>query len=205
MRGAYSARQRRFQASRRPNSLARRLVAQAAERGRVDHTWIGAAGLVVPDAGTTVPVTVSPVFSGDRVIEVLIAAPGDGGEALATDPPWSRARGKGRLVGVRADRLVLVSLQEIRFAEADGNRVWLTTDRGRLRARTRGLVHLAAALDSARFIRVHRRYVANLERVREIEPAFKGGMWLVMDAGPRREIVPVSRRREPELRRALGI
>jgi DNA-binding LytR/AlgR family response regulator len=109
------------------------------------------------------------------------------------------------LVGVRANRLVLVSPEEIRFAEADGNDVWLTTDRGRLRARTRGLAHLAAALDDERFLQVHRRFVVNVERVREIEPAFKGAIWLVMDAGPRREVVPVSRRRTPELRRALGI
>jgi DNA-binding LytR/AlgR family response regulator len=74
-----------------------------------------------------------------------------------------------------------------------------------MRARARGLGHLVEALAGARFLRVHRRYVVNLDRVREIEPAFKGSLWLVMDAGPRREVVPVSRRRAAELRRALGV
>jgi hypothetical protein len=183
----------------------RRLVAQAVERGRMDHSWVGTAELAATDDDGAVPIALSPVFSAGRVIGVVIAASVGGGETLPVELPRPRPGGHSRLVGVRADRLVLVSPDEIRFAEADGNDVWLTTDRGRLRARARGLAHLAAALDDERFLQVHRRFVVNLERVREIEPAFKGAIWLVMDAGPRREVVPVSRRRTPELRRALGI
>ena len=108
-------------------------------------------------------------------------------------------------MAVRANRLVMVAPQEIRFAEVDGNDVWLTTDHGRVRARGRGLGRLEVELEGGRFLRVHRRYVVNLDRVREIEPAFKGALWLVMDAGPRREVVPVSRRRAPQLRQALGV
>src|SRR4051794_27856692 len=119
--------------------------------------------------------------------------------------PRPARRHEERLVGLRADRLVLVAPREVRFAEADGNDVWLTTDRGRLRARERGLGRLADGLAGRGFLRVHRRFIVNLDRVREIEPAFKGALWLVMDAGPRREVVPVSRRRSAELRRALGI
>jgi sigma-54 dependent transcriptional regulator, acetoin dehydrogenase operon transcriptional activator AcoR len=122
--------------------------------------------------------------------------------SLPADPPPPRAN---RIAGVCDGRLVLVSPREVRFAEADGNDVWLTTDRGRLVARVRGLGRLAGALEDSRFLRVHRRFLVNLDRVREIEPAFKGSLWLVMDAGHRREVVPVSRRRAPELRRALGI
>jgi sigma-54 dependent transcriptional regulator, acetoin dehydrogenase operon transcriptional activator AcoR len=110
-----------------------------------------------------------------------------------------------RLVALRANRLVMVAPQTIRFAEVDGNDVWLTTDHGRVRARGRGLERLEHELAGGRFLRVHRRYVVNLDRVREIEPAFKGALWLVMDAGPRREVVPVSRRRAAQLRRALGV
>jgi DNA-binding LytR/AlgR family response regulator len=110
-----------------------------------------------------------------------------------------------RLVGVRAHRLVMVPPSEIRYAEAKGNDVWLTTDRGQMRARGRGLERFEHELEGRRFLRVHRRYVVNLDRVREIEPAFKGALWLVMDAGPRREVVPVSRRRAAQLRRALGM
>jgi DNA-binding LytR/AlgR family response regulator len=132
------------------------------------------------------------------------------GTGQATRGPFSVSGGRTparetRLVAVRANRLVMVPPQEIRFAEVDGNNVWLTTDHGRVRARGRGLGRLEDELEGGRFLRVHRRYVVNLDRVREIEPAFKGALWLVMDAGPRREVVPVSRRRAPQLRRALGL
>ena len=106
---------------------------------------------------------------------------------------------------MRANALVMVPPREIRFAEVKGNDVWLTTDHGRVRARGRGLAQLERDLAGRRFLRVHRSYVVNLDRVREIEPAFKGSLWLVMDAGPRREVVPVSRRRAAALRRALGV
>jgi sigma-54 dependent transcriptional regulator, acetoin dehydrogenase operon transcriptional activator AcoR len=128
-----------------------------------------------------------------------------GGTRRARSGRRRAAQFETRLVAVRADRLVMVPPREIRYAEVDGNDVWLTTDRGRVRARTRGLAALEDALDAGRFLRVHRRYVVNLDRVSEIEPAFKGGLWLVMDAGPRREVVPVSRRRAAALRRALGV
>jgi DNA-binding LytR/AlgR family response regulator len=129
----------------------------------------------------------------------------DGASRVRDGGPLPSSLRETRLVAIRANRLVMVPPAEIRFAEVDGNDVWLTTDRGRMRARARGLGHLVEALAGARFLRVHRRYVVNLDRVREIEPAFKGSLWLVMDAGPRREVVPVSRRRAAELRRALGV
>ena len=132
------------------------------------------------------------------------------GTGQATRDPSTVSSGRTplpetRLVAVRANRLVMVAPHEIRFAEVHGNDVWLTTDQGRVRARQRGLERLEHELAGGRFLRVHRRYVVNLDRVREIEPAFKGALWLLMDAGPRREVVPVSRRRAAQLRRALGV
>jgi sigma-54 dependent transcriptional regulator, acetoin dehydrogenase operon transcriptional activator AcoR len=132
---------------------------------------------------------------------IQVAADGASRVRSGSRPP----RGESRLVAVRANRLIMVAPQEIRFAEVQGNDVWLTTDRGRLRARTRGLGRLLSALSGGRFLRVHRRYVVNLDRILEIEPAFKGSLWLVMDAGPRREVVPVSRRRAADVRRSLGV
>lgn len=203
--------------SRHDQPALRRLVSYAVEHGRVDRSWVGTGDLPAWDGNDVVPVTLWPVFLGGSAIGALVAAATGSshpvpvellrsglrhdGEPVPGHPPPPRA---GRLVGMRRGRLVLVSPREVRFAEVDGNDVWLTTDRGRLRARVRGLGQLAGTLDS-RFLRVHRRFLVNLERVREIEPAFKGSLWLVMDAGPRREVVPVSRRRAPELRRALGL
>jgi len=51
---------------------------------------------------------------------------------------------------------------------------------------------------------VHRRYVVNLSRIREIERGLKGELSLVMDDRAN-TMVPVSRRNAPAVRRALDI
>ena len=104
----------------------------------------------------------------------------------------------------RDDRWVLLAPREIRFAEADHNNVWLTTDRGRLLAATRGLDRLEQELTDKGFVRVHRRFLVNLSRVREIEPGFKGTLFLATDTRTH-ETIPVARRHIPYVRQALGL
>ena len=108
-----------------------------------------------------------------------------------------------RVVGVRESRMVLLRLPEVTLAEAEGNEVWLSTDQGRLRAASSGLDKLDTELANAGFLRVHRRYVVNLSRVREVERRDRGELVLVMD--DENTIVPVSRRNARAVRRALGI
>ena len=69
--------------------------------------------------------------------------------------------------------MVLLQLPEVSFAESEGNDVWLSTDQGRLRAASQSLDKLETELADAGFLRVHRRYVVNLSRVREIERGLK--------------------------------
>jgi DNA-binding LytR/AlgR family response regulator len=63
---------------------------------------------------------------------------------------------------------------------------------------------LDSELSDVGFLRVHRRYVVNLSRVREIERGTKGELTLVMDDRTD-ETVTVSRRNAPAVRRALDI
>jgi sigma-54 dependent transcriptional regulator, acetoin dehydrogenase operon transcriptional activator AcoR len=93
---------------------------------------------------------------------------------------------------------------EIRFVEADHNNIWLMSDRGRLLAATRGLDRLEKQLADQGFLRVHRRFLVNLGRIREIEQGFKGTLFLVTQTRTH-EIVPVARRHIPSLRQALGM
>ncbi len=109
-----------------------------------------------------------------------------------------------RLVATRDNRMVLLRLPEVSFAESEGNDVWLSTDQGRLRAASQGLDKLDSELADVGFLRVHRRYVVNLSRIREIERGGKGELFLVMDDRTN-EMVPVSRRNAPAVRRALDI
>ena len=105
---------------------------------------------------------------------------------------------------MRDNRMVLLRLPEVSFAESEGNDVWLSTDQGRLRAASLSLDKLDSELADVGFLRVHRRYVVNLSRIREIERGLKGELSLVMDDRTN-EMVPVSRRNAPAVRRALDI
>jgi hypothetical protein len=109
-----------------------------------------------------------------------------------------------RVVALRDDRWVLLDPREIRYAEADQNKVWLTSDAGRLLADTRGLDHLELQLAGRGFLRVHRRFLVNLGRVREIEQGFKGTLSVTTDTHTH-ETVPVARRHAAQLRQALGM
>ncbi len=108
----------------------------------------------------------------------------------------------GRIVGQRAGRTIVLPVETVDVVELEGGLVWLGTAEGRLRAAARGLDSLEARLAPAGFLRVSRTAMVNLHRVREIAPAFKGGVWVVTEGG---STVAVSRRRLPALRAALGL
>jgi DNA-binding LytR/AlgR family response regulator len=131
--------------------------------------------------------------------------PETGGAALDAQPDAVAARPFAhRVVALREDRWVLLDPREIRFAEADHNNVWLVSDQGRLLAAARGLDRLEQELGARGFLRVHRRFLVNLARVREIEQGFKGALYLATDARTH-ERVPVARRQLPSVRQALGL
>jgi sigma-54 dependent transcriptional regulator, acetoin dehydrogenase operon transcriptional activator AcoR len=188
-----------------------RLVRRAMERARQDPHWTGATQVYVPFLGTPTSVAVRPVFTGTRVIGVLLAFGSPDGQpafgAPSSDPLLGSAQPRplpARVVALREDRWVLLDPREIRYAEADHNNVWLISDQGRLLAATRGLDRLQHQLEDKGFLRVHRRFLVNLGRVREIEKGFKGTLLLATDARAH-ETVPVARRHAPSLRQVLGL
>ncbi|HLU59574.1 MAG TPA: LytTR family transcriptional regulator DNA-binding domain-containing protein [Pseudonocardia sp.] len=186
------------------------LVRRAVERARKDPDWTGSTQVYVPFLDLTVPLVVRPVFTGSQLIGMLLAfgsAKGDHGcnqPAGYLVPTTTSGPLPNRVVGMRDDRWVLLDPREIRYAEADHNTVWLTTDQGRMVAATRGLDRLEQQLEDKGFLRVHRRFLVNLGRVREVEQGFKGALFLATDARTR-ETVPVSRRHASQLRQAFGL
>jgi sigma-54 dependent transcriptional regulator, acetoin dehydrogenase operon transcriptional activator AcoR len=168
--------------------------------------WVGSTQIFTHLADEPTPISIRPVFSSGHLIGSLVTfgaadgAPVPGpstGTAHAPPPPR-------RVVATRDNRMVLLRLPEVSVAESDGNDVWLSTEQGRLRAATAGLDKLEGELADAGFLRVHRRYVVNLGRIREIERGRSGELFLVMDDGTD-TMVPVSRRNAPAVRRALDI
>jgi sigma-54 dependent transcriptional regulator, acetoin dehydrogenase operon transcriptional activator AcoR len=186
------------------------LARRVAERARQDPRWIGSTQLYVPFLDSPMPVALRPVFTGPQVIGALLvfgSRDGDDLGADAADAERDDAHPRpfpDRVVALRDDRWVLLSPREIRFAEADHNNIWLASDQGRLLAATRGLDRLEAELAGKGFLRVHRRFLVNLGRVREIEQGFKGTLLLATDTRTR-ETVPVARRHIPYVRQALGL
>jgi hypothetical protein len=188
-----------------------RLARHAIQRARQDPHWRGSTQVFVPFLGTPVPVAVRPVSTGTQVIGVLLAFGSPGGHPPFGAPPGDPLLGSAhprtlpsRVIALREDRWVLLDPREIHFAEADHNNVWLTSDQGRLRAAARGLDRLEQQLEGKGFLRVHRRFLVNLSRVREIEQGIKGTLFLTTDTRIH-ETVPVARRHIPYLRQALGL
>ena len=168
--------------------------------------WVGSTQIFTHLADEPTSISIRPVFPSGHLIgqpglvrrlRRRAAAPGRRGpRTLAAQPR--------RVVATRDNRMVLLRLPEVSFAESEGNDVWLSTDQGRLRAASQSLDKLDGELADAGFLRVHRRYVVNLSRVREVERGRGGELSLVMDDRTN-EMVPVSRRNAPAVRRALDI
>ncbi|MER6149564.1 DNA-binding protein [Streptomyces hirsutus] len=170
-----------------------------------DPDWVGSTQIFAHLADEPTSISIRPVFSSGHLIGNLVSFGASDGAQLprAEGPSPPRAQPR-RLVAMRDNRMVLLRLPEVSFAESQGNDVWLSTDQGRLRAASPGLDKLDGELADVGFLRVHRRYVVNLGRVREIERGPKGKLSLVMDDRTN-EMVPVSRRNAPAVRRALDL
>ncbi|MFJ7217462.1 LytTR family transcriptional regulator DNA-binding domain-containing protein [Amycolatopsis sp. NPDC098790] len=176
----------------------------AAERAEGNAEWSGWARLPVRPGEEAVPLTLRSVVDANHVVGMVCAFGVEEGEAYdggagAAFGPLPRC-----VIGTREERLVLLAPSEIRYAEADRNIVWLVTERGRIQAATRGLDNVERLLTPFGFRRVHRRFLANLRRVAEVERGIKGELFLIMDSRAH-EFVPVSRRHAPDLRRTLGV
>jgi hypothetical protein len=184
---------------------------------RQDLHWSGATQVFVPFLGAPVQVAVRPVFIGTQIIGALLAfgspdSPDtpDGdfpSEIPSSDAPLGSADPSPvsrRVVAFRQDRWVLLEPAEIRFAEVDHNNIWLMSDQGRLLGATRGLDRLEQQLEDEGFLRVHRRFLVNLNRIREIEQGFQGSLFLHTDTR-NHESIPVARRHVADVRLALGL
>jgi hypothetical protein len=177
----------------------------AARQAAHNPDWVGSTQIFAHLADEPTSISFRPVFSSGHLIGNLVSFGASDGAQLSPAEVSAHPRMQPRrLVAMRSNRMVLLRLPEVSFAESRGNDVWLSTDQGRLRAASLSLDKLEGELADVGFLRVHRRYVVNLSRIREIERGLKGELSLVMDDRTN-EMVPVSRRNAPAVRRALDI
>jgi len=181
-----------------------RLVRHAIKQARLDHDWVGSTQIVSGLSSEPCQITLRPVYFADQPIGTLAVFGTEHGDQIERDRPEPRLNPPSRIVGVSGERMVLLRRQEVRFAEADGNDVWLVTDEGRLQAAVHGIDKLEDELAGGEFMRVHRRFIVNLSCVREVDRGPRGELLLIVD-GSTPEAVPVSRRNVPAVRGALGL
>jgi hypothetical protein len=177
----------------------------ASRQAASNPDWVGSTQVFTHLADEPTSIRIQPVFSPRHLLGHLVSFGASDGAQLPRAEGSAHPRGQPRrVVAVRDNRMVLLRLPEVLFAESQGNDVWLSTDQGRLRAASQSMDKLDSELADVGFLRVHRRYVVNLSRIREIERGLKGEMSLVMDDRTN-EMVPVSRRNAPAVRRALDL
>ncbi|MBN9102423.1 MAG: LytTR family transcriptional regulator DNA-binding domain-containing protein [Pseudonocardia sp.] len=179
----------------------RSIVGQAEGRAERNPDWIGSADLGTPLVGRPEMFSMAPVRVGAGVIGWLLSHdPASDGEELAAPA----AGAIGRIAAVQGGQVLLLDPSEIRYAEASGHAVWLITDDGRVRAATRGMDNVDAELTPWGFLRTHRSYLVNLERVRRVDHRSRGILTLSTDQ-QRDERIPVSRRSSARIRNLLGL
>ena len=124
----------------------------------------------------------------ERARERIGSAPAVLASALA-----SSARAPGafaeRILVRDGSRVRVIPVERLDYAEAQDDYVALRSE-GKTSLKQQTMAELEASLDPARFVRVHRSYVVNVERLARIEPYAKDSRIAVLADGTK---IPVSR------------
>ena len=124
------------------------------------------------------------------------------GAPEAQTGPEGAARIERVAVG-KGDRTLLIAAEDILYVEAEDDYSRVYTTHGRYLSGV-SLSILQTRLEPLGFFRVHRSYLVDLGRVREVLPMYGGTLTLLLsdDAGTQ---IPVSRRRAAAVKLALGM
>jgi two-component system LytT family response regulator len=128
------------------------------------------------------------------------AAAGTVTAPVVTAPAPPPSRYADRVMVKHDGRSYVVRLAEVRVIESDGNYVQLHDARTKHVIRET-LTALEARLDPARFVRIHRRLIVNIDAVKELQPWFGGDQVMVLTDGTKLRVSRTYRERVAE---ALG-
>jgi len=104
-----------------------------------------------------------------------------------------------RIVVRDGTRVFIIPVAKLEYAEAQDDYLALCSE-GKKHLKQQTISSLEAALDPASFLRIHRSYIVNLERVTKIEPYGKDNHVVVLAGGAQ---LPVSRSGYARLRAVL--
>jgi two-component system LytT family response regulator len=119
--------------------------------------------------------------------------------ALLQDVKETR-RPQERLVVKSGGRIYFVRVEDIDWIEAAGNYVRLHTGKEDHLLRE-SMSGLEARLDANQFLRIHRSTIVNIERIRELQPAFHGDYAVILRDGTE---LTLSRGYRDKLQELLG-
>jgi two-component system LytT family response regulator len=105
-----------------------------------------------------------------------------------------------RVVVKDGTRVHVIPIAKLDYAEAQDDYVGLRSE-SKLYLKQQTLASLELQLDPGKFVRIHRSYVVNLERIARIEPYTKDSRVAVLQDGTQ---LPVSRTGHAKLREVLG-
>jgi two-component system LytT family response regulator len=119
---------------------------------------------------------------------------------VAALAPPDRAGYRDRIAVKTGGRILLLRAHDVDWIEAEGNYVLLHAGKdAHILRETIG--NLEAQLDPARFRRIHRSTIVNVDRIRELRPQAHGDARVVLDTGAQ---LPLSRGYRDELLRVLS-
>jgi two-component system response regulator LytT len=111
---------------------------------------------------------------------------------------------KSKLLVKSGGRLVLVNSDDIIYASIEDGVITICTRELEGQSNFRTVEELQGNLDPNTFWRVHRSYLVNINRIKEVVPWFKSSYQLKMDDRKQTEI-PVSRAQTRRLRELLNL
>ena len=111
-----------------------------------------------------------------------------------------RLRGRDRLVVRTPERAFFLRCETIDWIEAAGKFVHLHVGRA-MHALRESMAELEQELDPARFLRISRSVIVNIDRIQEVQPWFQGDYVLILTDGTR---LTSTRGYRDNMRRLLG-
>jgi two-component system, LytTR family, response regulator len=105
-----------------------------------------------------------------------------------------------RLAMRSGDEFILINVNDIDWIEAARHSAITHVNSKQLLSRE-GITELLARLDPSRFVRIHRSYAVNIDRIQKLQPLFHGDYRVVLHDGTK---LMLSRRYKERLQHLLG-
>lgn len=138
-------------------------------------------------------------------IERALRSVQDRGKTLAPEPAGPRASSAHSKILVKSSgRHFVVDAHDIVYATIEDGLITIVTTALEGESNYRTIEELQSNLDPATFWRVHRSYLVNINRIKEVIPWFKSSYQIRMDDKKQTEI-PVSRVQTKRLRTLLKL